>query len=92
MHRRDSFRASKIVQQRLFKNPKIEVIWDTVVDEIAGEGGLMTHAKIRNLKSGETRDLAATGIFIFIGFTPNTGIIKEHLEHDPGGYIITGVT
>jgi thioredoxin reductase (NADPH) len=89
VHRRDSFRASKIVQQRLFKNPKIEVIWDTVVDEIAGEGGLMTHAKIRNMKTGEKRDLAATGIFIFIGFTPNTGIIQGHIEHDAGGYIIT---
>jgi thioredoxin reductase (NADPH) len=89
VHRRNEFRASKIVQQRLLKNPKIEIIWDTVVDEIAGEGGLMTHAKIRNLKSGEKRDLTATGIFIFIGFTPNTGIIEGHIEHDAGGYIIT---
>ena len=89
VHRRNEFRASKIVQQRVFKNPKIEVIWDTVVDEIAGEGGLMTHAKILNLKSGEQRDLTATGIFIFVGFTPNTGIIAGHVEHDAAGYLIT---
>ena len=89
VHRRDEFRASKIVQQRLFKNPKIEVIWDTVVDGIAGSDGLMTHATIRNLKTGEARDLAATGIFIFVGFRPNTGVIEGHVEHDAGGYLVT---
>ncbi len=89
VHRRDAFRASKIVQQRVFKNPKIEVIWDTVVDEIGGADGLMTHAKIRNLKSGERRDLQATGLFIFVGFRPNTGMIDGHVEHDANGYLIT---
>jgi thioredoxin reductase (NADPH) len=89
VHRRDEFRASKIVQQRLFKNPKIEVIWDTVVDEIAGKDTLMTHAKIRNLKTGAKRDLEATGIFIFVGFRPNTGVIEGHVEHDASGYLIT---
>jgi thioredoxin reductase (NADPH) len=89
VHRRDTFRASKIVQQRAFANPKIELITDTVVDEIAGADGLMTHAKIRNLKTGVASELVATGIFIFIGFTPNTGIIKEHVEHDASGYLIT---
>jgi thioredoxin reductase (NADPH) len=89
VHRRDEFRASKIVQQRAFANPKIELITDTVVDEIVGEGGLMTHAKIRNVKTGAASDLVATGIFIFIGFTPNTGMIKEHVSHDSSGYLIT---
>ncbi|HRN54311.1 MAG TPA: thioredoxin-disulfide reductase [Gemmatimonadaceae bacterium] len=89
VHRRDEFRASKIVQQRAFANPKIEVITDTVVDEVVGQGGLMTHAKIRNLKTGAASDLVATGIFIFIGFTPNTGMIKEHVTHDSAGYLIT---
>lgn len=89
VHRRKEFRASKIVQERLFRNPKIEVVWETVVDEIAGADGLMTHAKIRNVVSGETRDLAATGIFIFIGFRPNTGVIEGHVAHDAGGYLIT---
>ncbi len=89
VHRRDSFRASKIVQQRVFANPKIEVIWDTVVEEIAGKDGLMTHARIRHTKSGAARDLVATGIFIFVGFKPNTGIIRGHVEHDASGYLIT---
>lgn len=89
VHRRDTFRASKIVQQRAFANPKIEVITDTVVDEVVGTDGLMTHAKIRNVKTGVASDLIATGIFIFIGFTPNTGMIKEHVEHDSTGYLIT---
>ena len=89
VHRRDSFRASKIVQQRLFANPKIVVVYDTVVEAIVGNDGLMTHARIRNLKSGAASDLTATGIFIFVGFTPNTGILRGHVEHDPSGYLIT---
>src|SRR5689334_19526307 len=68
VHRRDTFRASKIVQQRAFANPKIQLVADTVVEEIAGKDGLMTHARIRNVKSGATSDLVATGIFIFVGF------------------------
>lgn len=89
VHRRDSFRASKIVQQRVFANPKIEVIWDTVVDEIVGQDGLMTHAKIRHATTGAASDLIATGIFIFVGFKPNTGILRGHIEHDNSGYLIT---
>ncbi len=89
VHRRDEFRASKIVQQRVFANPKIAVVFDTVVDEIVGHDGLMTHARIRNLKTGGARDLVSTGIFIFVGFTPNTGIIRGHVRHDASGYLIT---
>jgi thioredoxin reductase (NADPH) len=89
VHRRDEFRASKIVQQRLFANPKIEVIWDTVVEQIAGADGLMTRAALRHVKTGERRDLQATGIFIFVGFTPNTGVIEGHVEHDAAGYLLT---
>ncbi|MBX9927565.1 MAG: FAD-dependent oxidoreductase [Gemmatimonadaceae bacterium] len=90
VHRRDAFRASKIVQKRVFENPKIEVIWDTVVDSIhGGADGLMTHAAIRNVKTGAARDLIATGIFIFVGFKPNTGVIDGHFEHDATGYIVT---
>jgi thioredoxin reductase (NADPH) len=89
VHRRDEFRASKIVQQRLFANPKIEVIWDTVVEQIAGADGLMTHAALRHVKTGTRRDLQATGIFIFVGFTPNTGVIEGHVEHDAAGYLLT---
>lgn len=89
IHRRDEFRASKIVQQRLFANPKIEIVRDTVVEAIVGEGGLMTTAKLRHVKTGSRRDLAATGIFIFIGFTPNTGVIEGHVAHDATGYLLT---
>ncbi|MBM4194638.1 MAG: thioredoxin-disulfide reductase [Gemmatimonadetes bacterium] len=89
VHRRGEFRASKIVQQRVAKNPKIEVIWHHVVDEIAGADGLMTHARIRDVRSNASRELVATGIFIFIGFKPNTGVIEGHVEHDAGGYLIT---
>ncbi len=89
VHRRAEFRASKIAQQRLFANPKIEIIRDTVVEKIGGEDGLMTHASLRHVKSGERRDLPATGIFIFVGFTPNTGMIEGHVEHDATGYLLT---
>ena len=89
IHRRGEFRASKIVQQRVFANPKVEVLWDTIVDEIVGEGGLMTRAIIRSVKTGAKRDLAATGIFIFVGFKPNTGIVQGHVEHDAAGYLLT---
>lgn len=89
VHRRGEFRASKIIQQRVFANPKIEVIWNTVVEEIGGADGLMTHARIRNVDSGAVRDLAATGAFIFIGFKPNTGILTGHVEHDASGYLLT---
>lgn len=90
IHRRDHFRSSKIVQNRVFANPKIEVIWDTVVEEILGDAaGLMTHARIRNVKTNKASELQSTGAFIFIGFTPNTGIIDGHVEHDAAGYLIT---
>ena len=90
IHRRDEFRASKIVQQRVFANPKIEVVWDTVVDEILGDDkGLVHQLALRNVKTGDLRRLDATGIFVFIGFKPNTGIIADHVEHDASGYLIT---
>jgi thioredoxin reductase (NADPH) len=89
VHRRHAFRASMIVQRRVFANPKIEVVWDTVVDAIVGDGTLMTHATLRDAKTGATRELAATGIFIFVGFKPNTGVIDGHVEHDAAGYLLT---
>lgn len=90
IHRRDEFRASKIVQKRVFENPKIEVIYDTVVERVHGdEQGLMHHLTLRNVKSGAVSDLAATGMFVFIGFKPNTGIIEDHVEHDAMGYLVT---
>jgi thioredoxin reductase (NADPH) len=90
IHRRGEFRASKILQQRVFENPKIEVIWDTVVREVVGDAkGLVHKIRLHNLKTQEDSDLAATGIFIFIGFQPNTGIVEGHVEHDEMGYLLT---
>lgn len=90
IHRRDSLRASKILQQRLFENPKIEVIWNTVVDRVDGdEQGLVKSLKLRNVETCAERDLAVTGLFIFVGFRPNTGIVADHADHDEMGYLLT---
>jgi thioredoxin reductase (NADPH) len=90
IHRRDELRASKILQQRLFANPKIEVVWNTVVDAVeADEQGLVSNLKLRDVNTEATRDLAVTGLFVFIGFRPNTGIIDDHVEHDDMGYLRT---
>ena len=90
IHRRDQLRSSKILQQRLFANPKIEVIWDTVVEQAVGDSaGLLQTLKLHNLKTDERRDLASTGLFVFVGFRPNTGIIVDHVNHDDMGYIVT---
>ena len=90
IHRRDELRASKILQQRLFANPKVEAIWNTVVERVDGdEQGLVTSLKLRNVTTNETSDLAVTGMFVFIGFRPNTGIIDAHVDHDDMGYLKT---
>lgn len=90
VHRRDEFRASKIVQKRALANPKIVPVLDTVVEAIHGDAqGLMSHATLRHVKTGEARELIATGCFVFIGFKPNTGVIDGHFEHDSAGYILT---
>jgi thioredoxin reductase (NADPH) len=92
IHRRDELRASKILQQRVFENPKIEVIWDTVVDRVDGDNqGLVSNLALRNVNTGISRDLTATGLFVFIGFRPNTGIIEGHVDHDEMGYIRTDI-
>ncbi|HZI40757.1 MAG TPA: FAD-dependent oxidoreductase, partial [Gemmatimonadaceae bacterium] len=90
IHRRDALRSSKILQKRLFENPKIEVIWNTLVDEIVGdEQGLVQTLKLRNVQTCEQKDLSATGVFIFVGFRPNTGILADHVRHDAMGYLLT---
>jgi len=90
IHRRNELRASKILQQRVFENKKIEPIWDTVVERVHGNGqGLVDTLGLRNVTSGAVRDLSATGLFVFIGFRPNTGIIDGHLAHDEMGYLVT---
>jgi thioredoxin reductase (NADPH) len=90
IHRRDELRSSKILQQRLFANPKIEVIWNSVVESVEGDlQGLVKTLKLRDVVTGEASDLAATGVFVFVGFRPNTGIIEGHVDHDDMGYLLT---
>lgn len=90
IHRRGELRASKILQKRLFDNPKIELIWDTLVERVeADEQGFVHNLKLRNVKSGLESDLAVTAMFVFIGFRPNTGIIDGHVDHDEMGYLLT---
>ncbi len=91
IHRRDQLRAEKIGQDRLFKNPKIEVIWDSVVEEVlGGEGPLagVEGVRLRNVKSDTRSDLPVTGVFIAIGHDPATKIFEGKLEMDDEGYII----
>ena len=93
IHRRDELRASKILQERLFANPKIEVLWNRRVLELKGR----EQAGMKELQSlvredtvtGLVHPLPVTGCFVFIGFKPNSGLIKEHFRHDASGYIIT---
>lgn len=89
IHRRDEFRASKLLQERLFANPKIEVIWNARVTEILGNERGATSVSLEDTADGSRSSLAVTGVFVFIGFKPNTGIIREHFRHDAGGYVIT---
>ena len=90
VHRRDQLRASKIMQDRAFKNPKIDFVWDTVVDEIYDlPAKTVKGVKLRNLKSNEITDFKCDGIFVAIGHVPNTQIFKGLLEMDANGYIIT---
>lgn len=90
IHRRDELRASKILQERLFANPKVEVIWNTVIDEVHADGqGLVDNLRLRDVNTDATSDLPVTGMFVFIGFRPNTGIVAEHVEHDDMGYFRT---
>jgi thioredoxin reductase (NADPH) len=87
VHRRDSLRASKIMQQRAFDNEKVDFLWDSVITEITGNGKV-DGAIVRNIKSGEDTKVAAGGIFVAIGHTPNTSLFEGQLELE-GGYIQT---
>ncbi len=89
IHRRDSLRAEKIMQDRLFKNSKIQVIWDTALEEVIGDNTGMTGAKIKNLKTGAITEIKAHGLFVAIGHVPATDIFKGKLDMDANGYIIT---
>src|SRR6185503_13238089 len=91
VHRRDRFRAEKILQARLFANPKIRVVWDSVVEEIVGEGTpvAVKGVCLRNLKTGGMSLLPSDGVFVAIGHTPVTELFKGQLALDEGGYILT---
>ena len=89
IHRRDAFRASPIVQKHALANPKIEVVLDTVVDRIEGDAGAVRQLALRNVKTGAASALSVGGVFVFVGFKPNTGVVKGHFTHDEAGYIIT---
>ena len=91
IHRRDSFRAEKIMQERLFKNPRIEVIWDSVVEEIVGtdDPRSVTGARVKNLKTGETREIPSHGVFVAIGHAPATELFLGQLDMKEGGYLKT---
>jgi len=89
VHRRDQLRASKILQQRAFANPKIEVIWNKRVVEIKGTGQGVDHLLLADTVTDDHVRLRVGGVFIFIGFKPNTGVIEGHVKHDAAGYLIT---
>ncbi len=92
VHRRDRLRAEKVLQQRLFANPKIEVLWDHVVDEVLGEEEpvrRVTGVRVRHVKTGTTRVLPVEGLFVAIGHDPATRLFRGQLEMDEEGYIVT---
>ena len=90
VHRRDALRAEKILQDRLFRNPKIDIVWDSVVEEILGvpEPPVVTAIRLRNVRTGALSEHACDGIFIAIGHTPVTEFVVGQLPLDPEGYII----
>ncbi len=89
VHRRDTLRASKVMQERALKNPKISFLWDSAVEEVQGDQRGMTGAVVRNLKTNDTRLVNATGLFVAIGHTPNTSLFQGVLETHQGGYLKT---
>jgi thioredoxin reductase (NADPH) len=91
VHRRDQLRASKIMQDRAERNPKISFVWDTVVDEVYGDskGQSVTGVRLRNVKTGKTEEFKCDGLFIAIGHEPNSKLFAGQLDLDPTGYIIT---
>jgi thioredoxin reductase (NADPH) len=91
IHRRDQLRAEKVLQERLFRNPKIDIIWDSVVEEILGRDHplAVTGLRLRNVHTDEVREIGVDGVFIAIGHDPATGLVKGQLEMDRDGYVIT---
>ena len=88
IHRRDEFRAQPILQDKARENPKIKFITSAVLDEIGGERTVQW-ANVRDVKDGSGRQLPLDGVFVFVGFSPNSGLYAEHLDHDEQGFLIT---
>ena len=88
VHRRDSFRASKIMQERVMSNPKIKVIWNTTVDEIKGDK-VVTSAVLKDVATGQMREMPIDGVFLAIGYEPNTKLFQGQLQTDDQGYLVT---
>jgi len=89
IHRRDSLRAEKVMQRRLFANPKIEVVWDTVVEEVLGGPTGVTGLSLVGASGGDPRTMAVDGVFVAIGHAPNTMLFRDQLALDAEGYIVT---
>lgn len=89
IHRRDTFRASKIMGDRALKNPKIEPVLNSEIDEITGDGRLVKGIRVKDIKTGKTRDIALEGVFVAIGHQPNSALFKGQLEMNEVGYITT---
>src|SRR5262245_805784 len=88
VHRRDTLRASKIMQERALKNPKISFIWNSIVEDVLDPAqGKVTGVRLRNLKTGAQRETAVDGLFVAIGHQPNTGIFKGQIELHPNEYV-----
>ncbi len=92
VHRRDAFRAEKILQNRLFANPKINVIWDSVLDDVLGTGSMppaVTGVRIKNVKTGATTEIKTDGVFVAIGHAPSTELLGGQVKLKPNGYVWT---
>lgn len=91
VHRRDSLRAEKILQRRLFEHPKVSVVWDSAVDEILGGGQpeVVQGVRLRNVRTGDMTVLPVDGVFVAIGHTPNTTMFRGEVELDDEGYVVT---
>ncbi|MGD8922433.1 MAG: thioredoxin-disulfide reductase [Candidatus Zixiibacteriota bacterium] len=89
IHRRDKLRAQKIIQERAFDNPKMEFIWDTIVTSINGDGKQVTDLSLLNVKTNDRTKLEVGAVFVYIGFHPNSNVVREEIKKDEGGYIVT---
>jgi thioredoxin reductase (NADPH) len=91
IHRRDTLRAEKLMQKRLLEHPKIEILWNHLVDEVLGTEApkAVTGVRVRDVRTGAARELAVDGLFVAIGHDPATGLFKGQLDMDPEGYILT---